>query len=147
MLPCNSNVQFLACFATAVSYERKSYIQSLSYGKYKLDQFFMSWTFRSGGKSYKYFYMCRCRVLKLSYPQSGKPLKVVWDEFSTLSLAVLLTCMLCMAYTHTCPHLELKTRPRFCPVKCSLSMPIPWNPYWRGRKISTVDLLVLTSSD
>ncbi len=37
----HNTMQCLACLATAVSYERKSSIQFLPYGKYKLDQIFL----------------------------------------------------------------------------------------------------------
>ncbi len=52
---------------------------------------------------------------------TGEKLKVVWAEFSTLSLAVLI--MRATAWhRQTHPHAKLKTRPRFCPVSLSLSM-------------------------
>jgi hypothetical protein len=51
----------------------------------------------------------------------GDSLKVVWAEFSTLSLAVLIMSTSAW-YRQTCPHLKFKTQPRFCPVCLSLSM-------------------------
>ncbi len=51
----------------------------------------------------------------------GETLKVVWSEFSTLSLAVFIMSVIAW-HTHTCSHLQLKTRLRFCPVSSSLSM-------------------------
>jgi hypothetical protein len=51
----------------------------------------------------------------------GENLKFVWDEFSTLSLAVLVMSVIAR-HSQARPCLELKTRPRFCPVSLSLSM-------------------------
>jgi hypothetical protein len=45
----------------------------------------------------------------------GENLKVVCAEFSTLSLAVFVVRV--SAWRRKgCPHLELKTRPRYCPA-------------------------------
>ncbi len=51
--------------------------------------------------------------------RTGENLKVVWAEFSTLSLAVLVMSVTAR-YRQACPHLNLKTRPRFCPVSSGL---------------------------
>jgi hypothetical protein len=52
---------------------------------------------------------------------TGENLKLVWAEFSTLSQAVLMMCLL-LIYADACLHLKLKTQPRFSPVSLSLSM-------------------------
>ncbi len=54
---------------------------------------------------------------------TGENLKVVWAEFSTLSLVVFIMNVISLS-RHVRPHLELKTRPRFRPVSLSLSMAI-----------------------
>ncbi len=51
----------------------------------------------------------------------GDNLKVVWFEFTTLSQAV---CVVSVITQHgqAGPHLELKTRPKFCAVFSSLAI-------------------------
>ncbi len=56
-----------------------------------------------------------CRVQKLM----GENIKVVWAKFSTLSWAVFGMHVIAW-HTHACPHLELKTQPRFCLVSLRL---------------------------
>jgi hypothetical protein len=53
---------------------------------------------------------------------TGDNLKVVAAEFSTYSLAVFVMSVIAW-HTHARPQLELKTRPRFCPVSLSLFNP------------------------
>ncbi len=52
---------------------------------------------------------------------SGENLKVVWAKFSTLSYAVLQNVYNSWPI-QTRLSLDLKTRPRFCPVSSSLSI-------------------------
>ncbi len=47
---------------------------------------------------------------------TGDTLKVVWAEFSTLSLAVFCFMSVIAWYRQAHPHLELKTQPMSCPV-------------------------------
>jgi hypothetical protein len=51
---------------------------------------------------------------------TGKNLKVVAAEFSTLSQAVFVMSVIAWR-RQARPHLELKTQPWFCPVSSSLS--------------------------
>ncbi len=50
----------------------------------------------------------------------GDSQKVVWAEFSTLSLAVFVVNEIAW-HTQARSSLELKTQPKFCPVSVSLS--------------------------
>ncbi len=50
----------------------------------------------------------------------GENLKVVWTEFSTLSLAVLVMSVTAR-YRQTRSHLKLETQLRYCPVSLRLS--------------------------
>ncbi len=61
-------------------------------------------------------------VMRGAQKLTGENLKVVWAKFSTLSLAVLQNVYNSLPI-QTWPSLDLKTRPRFCPVSLSLSMP------------------------
>ena len=51
----------------------------------------------------------------------GDNLKAVVVKFSTLSLAVFVVIVI-IFYRQVHPHLELETKPRFCPVGLSLTM-------------------------
>ncbi len=52
---------------------------------------------------------------RVAQKQMGENLKLVWAEFSTLSLSVSMMCMV-LIYLDARPHLALKTRPRFSTV-------------------------------
>jgi hypothetical protein len=56
----------------------------------------------------------------LSEKANGENLRVFWAEFSTLSQTVFVMSVI-TRHAQICSHLELKTRPSFCPLGLSLS--------------------------
>jgi hypothetical protein len=67
----------------------------------------------------------------------GNNLKVVWAEFLTLSLAVLVMSAIGW-HTKASSYLELKALPLFCPVNLHLSLLMSM-PYLRGKDPRTFE--------